>query len=147
MDLIPGILAIVFLFSGFWTFFMARKAASWPSIEAVVERSEIILAPDDDIGAKFEIAYRYSIDDIAYEGERLSFSPTSTYPGYCQKMVDKYPIGSKIRVFYNPFKPEVSTIIVNKVDSGSIMFIIFGLIMSFAAFVIHNKAIQKSLME
>ncbi len=123
---------------------MARKAASWPSIEAVVVRSDIVSTLDDD--PKFEITYQYSINNVAYKGERLSFGPTSDSPGYRRKMANKYPIGSKIRIFYNPLKPEVSTIFANKVDSGSIIFILGGLIMGFAALVIHNKAIQKSFM-
>lgn len=55
------------LLSDFWSFVMARKAASWPSIEAIVVRSDIVPTPEDEsIGAKFEITYQYSINQVAY---------------------------------------------------------------------------------
>ena len=54
------------------------------------------------------VSYVYNANGRNYEGKQVDFGAIAgtSSPGWAENMVDKYPVGSPVQVFYNPAKPD-----------------------------------------
>ena len=99
---------------GAWFAAAALGSTAWPQTEGeviatrVVERARV--SPEVDISNEFEpvISYSYRVDGESYTGDRidLSLSLSFSTPGEAQAVLDRYPIGSRVQVYYEPGNPD-----------------------------------------
>ncbi len=85
---------------------------NWKQIPAVVESSRV-LSHDSDDGTTYsvDILYRYEINGQAFKSNRYGFfSGSSSGFSAKQEVVDQYPVGRKITVFFNPKDPTAAVI-------------------------------------
>ncbi len=85
----------------------ARRTLRWPQVDGVIERCDISSNEDDLLPL---IVFSYFVDG-QQQSVKIEF-PTGTMPtpelaaGY----VERYPLGSRVRVFYNPTNIQQSTL-------------------------------------
>jgi len=55
----------------------------------------------------YDIGYEYSVNNIIYIGHQINYSDKRTDP---EKMIQKYPLGTKVTVYYDARLPKYSTL-------------------------------------
>ena len=57
---------------------------------------------------KAVIEYRYTVDGVTHEGSRWTVGGSRTSPseGTIQGVLSEYPVGRKVRVYYDPERPD-----------------------------------------
>ena len=56
------------------------------------------------------IVYSYDVGGHAYQGDEVGWSTTSNRQSVADKQVKRYPLGTEVRVFYNPDNPAEATL-------------------------------------
>jgi len=94
----------------------AAEAATWPTVEGTVTRSEVTTGTSSTgTGARRRsttmyspaVSYAYKVDGRPFEGDRLgpSGSWSSSDMSEARAEAGRYPVGSKVRVHVNPTDP------------------------------------------
>lgn len=125
-QLSPGKATVVLLFMGIGaaalTIFLgipmvmnALASKGWPSIEdGVITVSEFTTNRDrDDGGTTYgaSVAYDYTVNGTLHTGSNVHFGQYGTSdPSYGRGIVNRYPVGKKVRVYYNPDDPSASVL-------------------------------------
>ena len=82
------------------------KSRSWPTVAAVVTRSKVRQSK----GLHWaEIEFAYQIGEVCYESNLpyFGFFPTQLAWGkYATREVARFPVGTQLRVSYNPRRPQ-----------------------------------------
>jgi hypothetical protein len=115
---IPAILAVVCLAIGLPFFFFgraelpkARTDETWIETQGTVVSSRVVESSyrDQDTGQweyveNPEVIYNYTVDERTYEGYKLT--PINSSDGTpAREIVEKYPAGAKVPVYYDPDDP------------------------------------------
>lgn len=84
-----------------------KKTAQWPSVEGVIEQSQLSSSTDDLLP---RIVYSYAVSGRHYQ--RIVAFPSGTNPtaALASSYVKKYPAGAKIQIHYNPEQPDQATL-------------------------------------
>ncbi len=79
----------------------------WKQTTGEITRSEVgLYLPEEGETLKRPvIRWTYEVDGKRYEGESPNVGIT-----WVQEVVDKYPVGQRVTVRYNPDRPEQSTV-------------------------------------
>ncbi len=96
----------------------ASASDSWPSAEGVVTASEVersLNTSSRDRRMKYtpRIEYRYAVADREYTSRRIDFSSVTIShknSGRAMQVVNRYPAGKRIPVFYDPMNPEFAVL-------------------------------------
>jgi hypothetical protein len=85
-----------------------RSFETWPAVEARITSSRVI----GERAYRPEITYRYVVDDSLISGvtffDRPSFGGRVNRRTSAENIVQAYPPGSLLKVYYNPLKPAES---------------------------------------
>ncbi len=91
-----------------------EAAQSWPWVDGVIEAAQVEQFRARGSGStnwhrwrryfKPDIVYRYRVNGVELLGSRLHFAGRlySGSPGYARRVVERYPLGSRVAVYYNP---------------------------------------------
>lgn len=94
----------------------AMTSIRWPSTEGTVIRSfvqEVEHHKEERTESTFypKVVYRYSVFGESREADRIAFGGV---PGgsrtEAQRMIDRYPVGMVVTVFYDPNRPSVAVL-------------------------------------
>lgn len=92
----------------------AKASESWPSVQGIVSHSEIQQSTrDETIMYAAVIKYEFTVDSISYLGNRISLSSENSKTSSARevkKVLQKYPLGERVKVFYDPELPENSVL-------------------------------------
>ena len=107
---------------------------NWPTVEGIVVSSEVARVRDsqDNIGFNYkpEVLYEYLVDGVKYSSNNIDFGqPSSSNSSYARKIVNRYPDGKKVIVYYKPSNPDVATLEPGLYIS-SFVILLFGLVFS-----------------
>ena len=87
----------------------SRESGSWPSTQGTITSSGMSKRTTRDSNHRTRIsyypkvAYRYQIQGRPYTGSRIEFGgERGGDQKWAQKIVNKYPAGKKVDVYYNP---------------------------------------------
>ncbi len=91
---------------GGWNFVWSVRSASWPTVEGAVLTSKLEMQQGNK-GPTYSarITYDYQVKGRHYDGSRLAFGALSSSMGYEQGILDRYPVGGKVRVYYDRSDP------------------------------------------
>jgi hypothetical protein len=93
---------------------LGRQASRWPVARGRVIRSsvdEFESGDDDSLCYRATVMYTYEVDGVTYEGDRLTVGIfSSSSPRLARRTTAKYPVGSAIKVHYNPGSPGESVV-------------------------------------
>lgn len=89
-------------------FFTRRKvaqAASWPATLGAVTLSTLQMRHSSDGSTPYPVVhYAYQVMGQPYQGSKVRPGPDVGGSG-ARKVVDRYPVGAQVMVYYNPEKP------------------------------------------
>lgn len=109
---ILGILLTIFW--GIPTARNAMQSRTWPSAEGTIALSEIATNYDDQDGSvsySAKVLYAYSVNGAEHTGSTVVFGDYgSSDPGHAGGIVGRYPLGSKVQVYYDPVNSNVSVL-------------------------------------
>ena len=90
----------------------------WPTTEGVITESRITSSykTSTEKGSRgnhyeyeVDVQYAYEVDGLSYSGNRLRIRPNKySSEGNAQRELAEYPVGQRVRVYYNPKEPERS---------------------------------------
>lgn len=84
-----------------------RRTLRWPSTEGAIEESRLV-SDTDDLFPHILFSYRVGVQTYRRE---LGFpGGTSPTPEFAASYVKKFPVGARVRVFYNPERPDQATL-------------------------------------
>ncbi len=104
----------------------AHASLEWPATEGHVESCSV--ERDSDHNSRLNIRYNYAVDGRSYTGRRLAFF---TWGGDHAGYLRQYPVGTAVRVYYQPDRPDNAVIIQG--GSGGWFIVGFGLIFAVAS--------------
>ena len=107
-------LALVFVAIGVWFFFIglrwrwrSRDSRPWAIAHGQVVSAEILTTRINfDIAPRPVLNYTYKVHDITYQGSRISYAPDTNRLADAQAILEKYPAGSAVIVFYDSNRPQ-----------------------------------------
>ena len=72
-----------------------------------------------------DIRYRYAVNDRSFDGTRFRYNAgASSDSGWAVKAVAEHPVGSQIKIFYNPRAPQ-DAVLSPGVDGSDLMLVLF----------------------
>lgn len=130
-----GIILLIVVFSGVavtlwgWKILVtSRKIGQWPTIEGRIVKSETNGRGDHLLP---EIEFSYAVDNKPYT-QRFDFPPdVDPMPELSASYVEKYPLGKKVTVYYNPENPSDATLETSL--RGDWMILVLGMIVTVAS--------------
>jgi hypothetical protein len=91
----------------FPTYLTSAASRDWPSVDGVIERSEVQSSVDRNgtaYGAM--VSYKYTVNGVQYSANRVGHADyVSSNPDHAQSIVLKYKTGAAVPVYYNPADP------------------------------------------
>ena len=92
----------------------ARASVRWPTADGKVVSSSV--ESDHSSGGngggttyQAEILYEFSVDGTIYNGNRVAYGDYgSSNPSHARNIVNQYPVGKELTVYYMPSEPEES---------------------------------------
>lgn len=102
----------------------ARVSESWPTTSGEILSSSVRVDNDDDGTSYFgDVIFRYAVADLPYTSGTVSFGQYgSSNRSHAEEIVGKYPVGSRVTVYYDP--EDVKTAVLEPGVTWSSYFII-----------------------
>lgn len=96
-----------FVVQGAREWLLAGASAGWPTVQGTVTHSEVTRHTSTSKGRtrtsyNARIEFDYEIDGVRHHGNRRTYRVTSSSQSGAQEAVDRYPVGSTVRVSYDP---------------------------------------------
>lgn len=107
---------------GFSTLESAKESLSWPTVEGKVLQSDIERVRKissrrkkrkrkSRISYQANIFYEYSVKSNKYSSDKISFGDySSSSQSHARSIVNRYPKGKTVKVYYNPETPELAVL-------------------------------------
>jgi len=92
----------------------AKASKNWPPADGTISSSSVSQhksSSKDSTTYHAEVYYKYSVNGTNYSNNQVTFGDYgSGSPGHAQKIVNRYPAGKTVTVYYNPATPEESVL-------------------------------------
>jgi hypothetical protein len=97
---------------GFWSLERSLRCESWPTVEGVIESAGMQSQTSDEGGITYsaDIAYAYQVAGRHYDGHRLAFGGLAASAARARAILDRFPPGRKVPVFYAPGDPQLAVL-------------------------------------
>lgn len=139
------VLGLAFFITGSFPYYRAAQAADWPFVMGRIEVSEM-RATDPARGAtlshKVKLEYTYRVDDVDYHGRRVEFgvgSKAFLLEEFAERLVQRYPVGKMVRVYYNPTNHGKSVLERSPSLGSGMIWILFAVVFLTVSFMIPFK--------
>jgi hypothetical protein len=106
-------LGIYYLISEYSETNNAKKSMNWPTTAGIIISSDFREKEDTDSVKKLyspKILYSYSVKIMEYSSQKIFFGNYSLSLENARKIVNRYPAGKRVTVFYNPDKHDLSVL-------------------------------------
>lgn len=87
----------------------ARKSLAWPQAGGTIVSSVVESSTTYDDGSTRTsyapaVTYRYIVGGVERHGDLIAFGMKELYasPSYAERFVQRYPVGEKVTVYYDP---------------------------------------------
>ncbi len=122
--IVPLLIALIITASIVFIFLYVKKentlskdSSNWLGTSAVIASSNVRRDWDKNNGAPktqywFEVQYNYEVEEQTYLGKRYAFhgNPSFKTKAEAEKLLEEFPIGKTITIFYQPDNPQESII-------------------------------------
>ena len=105
----PFILAGVYtVFFGTRNVFRASESANWPTAQGIIQGSSVEYHSSNKGGTYHaHVWYVYHLNGTAFSGDRVLYGDFgSSDPSHAQEIVNRYPVGKSVIVYYMPANTE-----------------------------------------
>jgi hypothetical protein len=92
---------------GVWMLVKSLRTEYWPVTDGIV-RSAVMKSHSGQRGGRTysaEITYGYQVAGSDYTGNKVAIGQMSASSGYAQGILDRYPVGKQVSVYYSPGDP------------------------------------------
>jgi hypothetical protein len=98
------VVGVMLLMRGMIDYREALLSADWPSVPGSITDSYVKISSSAKGGTTYSarISYTYSVHGKQYTGSKINFGALLTSLAGAQGIVDRYPVGKSLTVFYNP---------------------------------------------
>ncbi len=139
------VIGVFLLIFGVKSVSRAGKSVHWPRAAGVVREAWVEEDPFDNTYG-FILRYEYDVDGTTYTGDTVDFGDYgSSNPSHAQGIVDRYPEGKEVAVYYMPEKPDVCVLepglkpYIWLAPIGGLVFLVAGLLMAVAVPLLTRK--------
>ena len=128
------------LVGGFYLVAKEHVSKHWPTTQGRIIASKVVAVQSFDSGDEPvpNVRYKYSVDGHKFQGDKISLTSKSPFSwksvtktlretqsySSAEKIIKRYPIGSKVLVYYNPRNPKESVLQLG-VESWIVFFFFF----------------------
>jgi len=108
--LIFVIIGALVLYSGFRDLQRAKASTTWPTARGVVQRSSVEYHRSSKGGGTYhaEVMYDFTVSKTVFSSGRVAFGDYgSSNPSHARHIVNNYPKGKSVPVYYMPENPDV----------------------------------------
>jgi hypothetical protein len=92
---------------------MLAAAQSWHSTRGEIITSRVEVSGGEYTRVHYRVVYQYTVGGIDYQGNQVRAGDTH-YASYTTKqtydIVDRYPVGAEVTVYYDPTNPVISAL-------------------------------------
>ena len=140
MNGVGVLMSLVFIAIGLGMLYYARSVSakaqqslSWRSTEGVISHSAVLLqtqqtsSSTDAAMYKADVAYRYKVQGRDYSSGRITFADFSSSGGRAQGIVNRYPDGAPVTVYYNPVDPSDAVLERGGTSGIGVLYLIGGI--------------------
>jgi hypothetical protein len=132
-----SLFSLVFVAIGAGVLYYARSVSqkmqqslSWPSTRGEIAHSAVLRETQNSSSSnaptyKADVAYRYQVQGRDYSSEQVSLADYSSTTGRAQSIVNRYPHGAPVTVYYNPTNP-AEAVLERDASSGLNLLYLFG---------------------
>ncbi|BBB33437.1 hypothetical protein TTHT_1994 [Thermotomaculum hydrothermale] len=96
----------------------AKKVEKWPSVKGVVVESKVVSHLDSESNQTMyapAITYRYKVDGKEYTcSDYGALNISYSFASEAERIVNNYPEGKEVIVYYNPENPYKAVLVKNK---------------------------------
>ena len=85
----------------------ARRTERWPQVEGVIEQCDPISEEDDLLPY---IVFSYTVNGQPQRSPLVFASGTTPNPEFAASYIQRYPVGTPVKVSYNPAKVDEATL-------------------------------------
>ena len=85
----------------------ARKTRNWPSVNGEIIQSDA-KSPDNDLLP--HIVFKYQVEGELHQTAMQFPAGTQPMPEFSRSYLQKYPVASKVLIYYNPENPRQATL-------------------------------------
>jgi hypothetical protein len=126
------LLAMIVLYAGGSRLLAARASARWPATEGVIIESRMRL---NCVLCWPTINYHYEVKGRGFVGSSIAAGPQDYYNLLeAGEKVRTYPLGSKLKVYYDPNNPFVSCLEPGVLRWAAYLYLVFGGCLTSAGF-------------
>jgi hypothetical protein len=112
----------------------SRESGSWPSAQGAITSSGISkrISTDSDHRKRTtyypKVGFQYQVDGRRYTSSRIAFGTGDTGGSakWARKVVNQYPVGKTVAVYYNPQDPQYG-VLESGITWRSIIFLLAGI--------------------
>ena len=90
--------------------YLANSSKSWPSTQGKITDSKIYKKPNGRQSYFAQVKYTYKVDDVRYEGSRISFGFTGGSKSTAQHHRNQYRKEREVSVYYHPSRSGLATL-------------------------------------
>jgi len=126
----------------------AKTSTQWPSVEGVIESSQIKRSKKDNKTMySAEVIYRYNVDGAELKNETVSFGGdfSSSSKSMVADVIDKYAVASTVPVFYEPENPS-NSVLEPGVTWKSYLVYVFGMVFLGVGVIVAGGLILKIIL-
>jgi hypothetical protein len=125
---------IVLLAWGAYEIKGSRESGSWPTAQGTIRSSSVSKRTTRDSNHRTrttcypKVGFQYQVDGRNYTSSRIAFGTGDTGGSakWARKIVNKYPVGKTVMVYYNPQDPQYG-VLESGITWRSIIFLLAGI--------------------
>lgn len=94
------------LYFGCWELLRANQSRTWPTAQGLIQNSSMERGGKGEYWAR--VTYDFTVNATAFHGTRVAFGDYgSSVSSHAQDIVNRYPKGKTVTVYYNPRNPQM----------------------------------------
>lgn len=103
------IIGVVALFFGCRNLLRANQSKAWPTAQGVIRNSSVEYQRSNNGGTHLaKVMYDFTVNATTFNGNRVAFGDyTSGNSSLARDIVDRYPKGKTVAVYYNQKNPQM----------------------------------------
>jgi hypothetical protein len=144
IGLLVALIGVGFFIWGGVIYAKAGASDAWPSTEGVVIASEVersVNVQSRDRRHKYtaKVEYRYAVAERDYTSRRIDFSSVTVShknSGRAMQVVNRYPTGKRVQVYYDPGNPDFAVLERGVKTSTYLGFVIGTFLIGVGAFLV-----------
>ncbi len=106
------VLGVVIIGAGINLAFQSIRCKDWPTTQGIIRTAEMGRHRGNKGGTTYSanVSYDYSVGGSRYTGKKVAFGMMSASSSYARGILERYPIGAKVPVYYSPDNPETAVL-------------------------------------